>query len=183
MSHLSVLQVAEVLDAGAIGPVGDAATAHQNALLGEIRDARADARQALANFRAAPEGGNARHYRRLAGTIEAYLLTIEPLLLDDRFEAAEYYAKEHKLGEFVTDSGDVIEFPGLFSLIPLKGIKVQEEVDVPGAGGGTKLETVEKPVPPGILRNAFRAANRFIQENGLGIDIETKEQGVDADPF
>lgn len=156
---------------------------HQSALLDDIREARSAARDSLVVLRQGHSSGvRDPDYQRAVGSLEGFLLTIEPLLLDSQFDKSEYYRDEVDLGKVSLPSHE-IHYEGLLNLLPIETIEIEVRQDRSGRVSGSKRTRREQPIPDRILTAAYREAVHFLQENGLGLRMEPGEIDVQADPF
>jgi len=172
------------LDAAHMTSVSEEADArHQSALLDDIRESRAKAREALVVLKQGRvTSAEDPDYLRAVAALEGFILTIEPMLLDSNFNEVEFYREEVVLGRIQVGER-TRQYRGLLNALPFEPIIITTTSEQAGRMGGTETVRVKQPLPTRILSSAFQEANHFLQENGLGLRLEPEEIDVVADPF
>jgi hypothetical protein len=113
-------------------------------------------------------------------TVQLYLEQVETILDPPEAPTTEWW-EDRWIGRFELPNDDVVEINGLSSYINLDEevhYTVEEEYKPHGAHIG-EIREVEKSTtpPPGLHRNAFRATNRALADQG--VEFDTRERNFD----
>jgi len=115
--------------------------------------------------------------------VQLYLQQVETILDPDDDKPTTRWWTDEWIGQFELPNGDIVHVMGLADYIDLSEeieYTVEEEHKPHGAHIGEMREVTRTTTPPiGLHRNAFRATNRGLADQG--IEFDTRDRDVDDD--
>lgn len=114
-------------------------------------------------------------------TVQLYLQQVETILNPEDNKPATSWWDDEWIGQFELPNGELIQIIGLGQYLDLSETieyTVEEEHKPHGAHIGETREVTRTMTPPvGLHRNAFRATNRGLADQG--IEFDTRDRDVD----
>lgn len=167
---------------GSNAKVEDPENLNQSQRLREIHEARQQVRSVRNKTRSEQVFGSIADgqldgvYR---AAVESYILSLQPLIVSEEVEDSARLWDSEEIGEFV------VRAPGKTQTVTIKGVKdilyrnspleleFRVETNSERAGKTSERRIVQKEIPRRVLDRAVMKCDRFRQDIGLGIDVES----------